>query len=287
MSNKYNIGYIDSDSESDSDSNIEILNNKNENKNDNYTIINIKEKLKKVFEVKNNICITLLDSLSSDLSYNIKHKNINNIEKLLNNLKDDIKFKNIEDILIFAHDFYSTLLVSDVLISDNNLYKSIVKDLNIDKEYIYKKDLHISNNLEKSWTLLLKGKNILIISDYCDKIKEVMNNKHKIYGIDLFPECNMLIMESPKIYDNNSISIKNIKEKFMKKINELERNIDVILIDIKHYSYLFIYELYKLNKSCIQLDDDLKYYFGIYDNDFINNHKDILTKYLNEHWQKV
>jgi hypothetical protein len=162
----------------------------------------------------------------------------------------------------------------------------MIKELNMNNKYINKKDLQISNNLENSWTLLLKGKNILIISDYCDKLKNAMNYKEKIYNIDLFPECNIVIMDSPIIY-NNANTIQDIKEIFMKKINELQREIDVILIDMKYYSYLFVHEFYKLNKSCIQLDEDLKYYFGIYDNDFINNHKDILTKYLNEYWQKV
>jgi hypothetical protein len=278
MSREYNIGYLDSDSDTEIDinknnDNKEIVNNKIE---DNSNIVDIREKLEFIFKIKNNICITFIDSLSIELSHNIKHKNSNNIINSLNNLKDNIKFKNIKDILLYAHDLYSSILVSDVLISNNNLYKSMIKELNMNNNYIHKEDLHISNNLENSWTLLLKGKNILIISDYCDKLKNVMNNKEKIYNIDLFPECNILIMDSPIIY-NNTKTIQDIKEIFMKKINELQREIDVILIDMKYYSYLFIHEFYKLNKSCIQLDEDLKYYFGIYDNDFINNHKDILT----------
>ena len=171
-----------------------------------------------------------------------------------------------------------------IFVKDLN-YKHFSNLLKVNK-YINKKDLHISNNLENSWTLLLKGKNILIISDYYDKLKNAINNIEKIYNIDLFPECNILLMDSPNIY-NNTKTIKEIKETYMNKINEIQSNIDIILIDIKYYSYLFIHEFYKLNKSCIQLDEDLKYYFGIYDNYFINNHKDILTKYLNEYWQKV
>lgn len=292
MSKEYNIEYLDTDSDSDSES-VKEISKKNDNKDivnhkieDNSIIVDIREKLKFIFKVKNNICITFIDSLSIELSHNIKHKNNNNIINLLNNLKDNIKFKDIKDILLYAKDLYTSILISDVLISNNNYYKSMIKELNMNNNYIYKEDLHISKNLENSWTLLLKGKNILIISDYCDKLKNVMNNKEKIYNIDLFPECNIVIMDSPIIY-NNTKTIRDIKEIFMKKINELQSEIDVILIDIKHFSYLFIHEFYKLNLSCIQLDDDLKYYFGIYDNDFINNHKDILTKYLNEHWQKV
>ena len=59
-----------------------------------------------------------------------------------------------------------------------------------------------------------------------------------IYNIDLFPECNILLMDSPNVY-NNSKTIKNIKETYLEKINKIHRDIDIILIDMKHYSYLF------------------------------------------------
>ena len=103
------------------------------------------------------------------------------------------------------------------------------------------------------WTYNLKGRSILILSKYKDIIKEKINDRKEIYGVDLFPECTFVFSEEDKF--------------------------DVVLSDDTSYN--------NTEKSIIHLGDFLNIYFGIVNKTFVENRKDIFRNFLNKHWTVI
>lgn len=143
---------------------------------------------------------------------------------------------------------------------------------------------HIYSN---PWTLALKGKRILLITSFVDSIKEVIDIREKIYGIDLFPECKFLFLKPPITNGSNE------SKEFIDELNDLNKQIeniiddfDVALISCGGYGNLVCNSIYKLNKSAIYVGGVLQMYFGIYGDRWIKERKSILDLYINEYWRR-
>jgi hypothetical protein len=133
------------------------------------------------------------------------------------------------------------------------------------------------------WTLSLKNKKILIISNNNDKINMNINLQKNIYGIDLFPNCFIITLLAPfQTNDNNEFNIEfNI---FIDKLNDIP-DFDIALVSAGAFGNLICNYIYKqLKKSSINVGNVLQMYFGISNTKWIKMRPDIFRLYLNSYW---
>ena len=148
--------------------------------------------------------------------------------------------------------------------------------------------LSIFNNIHiKPWTLQLRGLRILIISAFIESIKEKINDREKIYGIDLFPECNFVFLKPPQTNGSNTSRDFSLELKdFCEKIKEIKDDFDIALCSCGGYGNLVCSYIYDLKKSSIYVGGALQMYFGIYGERWIKENPDIMKLYLNKYWSR-
>tara|TARA_Y100000768_G_scaffold387620_1_gene379524 strand:+ start:715 stop:2541 length:1827 start_codon:yes stop_codon:yes gene_type:complete len=148
--------------------------------------------------------------------------------------------------------------------------------------------LDIFNNIHNDpWTLSLRGKRILIISSFTDSIKEKINIREKIYGIDLFPECEFIFLTPPQTHGENISSTFDIEfNTFVTKIHDIKDSFDVALCSCGGYGNPICSVIYDMGKSAIYVGGVLQMYFGIYGERWMRERPEILRAYMNEHWSR-
>ena len=138
------------------------------------------------------------------------------------------------------------------------------------------------------WTLALKGKRILIISAFTESIKEKIAIREKIYGRDLFPECEFVFLKPPQLSgDNPSQEWQAEFTQFCAKLDSIRENYDVALLScggMGNPICNYIYTEHK--KSAIYVGGVLSMFFGVWGKRWANEKKSILKMYLNEHWSR-
>jgi hypothetical protein len=137
------------------------------------------------------------------------------------------------------------------------------------------------------WTTGLKGKKILIISSFIKSIQKKISIREKIYGIDLFPNCEFIFLKPPQTNGSNESRIFTEElDDFIKQINNVKDDFDVALVSCGGYGNLVCNAIYDMGKSAIYVGGVLQMYFGIYGGRWIRERKDILNIYLNEYWSR-
>jgi hypothetical protein len=133
------------------------------------------------------------------------------------------------------------------------------------------------------WTFALKGKKVLIVSAFEKSIQEKLAVREKIYGIDLFPECEIITICPPQTQGNEVSDEFNIElDKFTEKLKPLDY--DIALVSCGGYGNLVCSEIYKQGKSVIYVGGVLQMYFGILGNRWIKERPDIVKLFVNEYW---
>jgi hypothetical protein len=135
------------------------------------------------------------------------------------------------------------------------------------------------------WTLALKGKKILIISAFIESIKEKIPIREKIYGIDLFPECEFVFCKPPQTNGTNPSRVfdEELRD-FMENVKTLD--FDVALVSCGGYGNLVCNEIYEMGKSAIYVGGVLQMYFGVYGQRWMRERKDIMNLYMNQYWSR-
>tara|TARA_X000000950_G_scaffold289418_2_gene413182 strand:- start:40713 stop:42347 length:1635 start_codon:yes stop_codon:yes gene_type:complete len=159
---------------------------------------------------------------------------------------------------------------------------------NFKKKRVDSETLSIFNHIHiEPWTLKLRGLRILIVSSFIESIKEKINDREKIYNIDLFPECTFVFLKPPQTNGSNpSQDFSKELDYFCKKIKEIENDFDIALCSCGGYGNLVCSYIYDLNKSAIYVGGVLQMYFGIYGERWIRETPDILKIYLNKYWSR-
>ena len=159
---------------------------------------------------------------------------------------------------------------------------------NFKKKRVDSNTLSIFNSIHfKPWTLQLRGLRILIISAFIESIKEKIDYREKIYGIDLFPECSFVFLKPPQTNGSNpsrdfSLELKD----FCEKIKKMKDSFDIALCSCGGYGNLVCSYIYDLKKSSIYVGGALQMYFGIYGGRWIKENPDIMKLYLNKYWSR-
>lgn len=133
------------------------------------------------------------------------------------------------------------------------------------------------------WTLSLQNKKILLLTDKQELNENHINLRNHIYGIDLFPNCKFIFLKINNNYENLIIQL----IKTINYIKNIINDFDIALIDTKYNGNLYCNEIYKCNKSAINIGNVLNIYFGLYDDNFLKDYKIILDIYQNKYWNKI
>jgi hypothetical protein len=137
------------------------------------------------------------------------------------------------------------------------------------------------------WTTGLRGKRILIISSFVKSIKEKIPIREKIYGVELFPECEFVFLKPPQTNGANPSRVfKEELNDFIRQIEEIKDTFDVALVSCGGYGNLVCNAIYEMGRSSIYVGGVLQMYFGIYGARWLRERKDIMNLYMNEYWSR-
>ena len=141
------------------------------------------------------------------------------------------------------------------------------------------------NIYNNPWSISLKEKRLLIISEFNNIIREKLNNREKIYGINLYPECEFTFIDL--LEEDKILSYNILLEKILNEIKKNSHNFDVALLSCGGLSNLILPTIDDIGKSGIVMNNFLETSFGIYNSDFEERHQDIIKLYKNEYWTKI
>jgi hypothetical protein len=135
------------------------------------------------------------------------------------------------------------------------------------------------------WTLALKGKKVLIVSAFEKSIKEKIPIREKIYGIDLFPDCELITVCPPQTQGTEPSDEFDVElNRFIEILKPLEY--DIALVSCGGYGNLVCDAIYQQGKSAIYVGGVLQMYFGILGNRWIIERPDIVKLFFNEYWSR-
>lgn len=162
----------------------------------------------------------------------------------------------------------------------------IVNKIQRDKVWAYTMDIfHFIHT--NPWTHTLRGKRLLIISPFVYSIKEKIEIREKIYGIDLFPECKFVLLQPPQTQGTNPSRPFNIElENMVKFIDNIKDQFDIALVSCGGYGNLVCNQIFNMGKSAIYVGGVLQMYFGIYGGRWLKERSDILRIFMNEYWSR-
>jgi hypothetical protein len=173
------------------------------------------------------------------------------------------------------------------------VYRSISDSHNF-ITHIYKKEtlwaftfdiFHFIFNMP--WTHALKGKRLLIISPFVESFKEKVSIREKIYGVDLFPDCEFVFIKPPQTQGSNPSAEFDVElNKFMKEVESIKDSFDVALCSCGGYGNLVCSGIYDMGKSAIYVGGVLQMYFGVLGQRWLRERADVVRLFLNEHWSR-
>jgi hypothetical protein len=273
-----------------------------------YNFLNENERLYKYIinklDKNSNFIIPRIAGIENQLAYYgvlLKNHNTfqpNAFDKILQTMKNNagIKISNMNSIIKYSQAYLDAFHHADIYFDwepCGNVAKWIMDSLmfihaNFQKNRVWALTLDIFNYIQSiPWTHSLNGKRILIVSAFTESIQEKLENREKIYGIDLFPNCEFIFIKPPQTQgENHSREFYIELNEFTDKIRNISNTFDVALVSCGGYGNLVCSEIYKMGKSAIYVGGVLQMYFGIYGTRWERERLDILRLYHNEHWSR-
>ena len=235
-----------------------------------------------------NINFNTLNLITTTLDY---YTDTIDETKYKNELKMNDLNNNVEENIDFLKNYMKSILNSNMLLINTcydqeykqmgNMYDTIYKSIDKDK-LLWSKTLNIFDYIKlEPWTLSLKNKKILLITPYNDLIKLQINDINKIYQPSIFNNSKFDFLDIEMV-DINNLHTNNLN-KVLSNIDNYDFDIALCFDDI--YGNIISHELYKKNKSCINMGNILLLYFGIYTKKDILEYKEAIELYFNSYWK--
>ena len=122
------------------------------------------------------------------------------------------------------------------------------------------------------------------------KIQDFESKVHireKIYGIDLFPDCELSFIKPPQTQaDNPSRPFDVELDEFMKRLYNIKDTFDIALCSCGGYGNLVCAGLFDMGKSAIYVGGVLQMYFGVYGQRWLRDRPDVFKLYRNDTWSR-
>jgi hypothetical protein len=190
---------------------------------------------------------------------------------------------------LYLHAFYNCEIYANWCPNDN-VYKvthqPVIEHLFPTKETIYALTFDIFNFIHHTpWTLALRGKRLLFISPFEDLIQQRIAIRQEIYGIDLFPDCEILTIKPPQTQGFEKSMEFNIElNKFFEQLFVMLPHFDIALVSAGGYGNIICDQLFQMGKSAIYIGGVLQMYWGIFGQRWLHDRPDIIRLYMNSHW---
>jgi len=137
------------------------------------------------------------------------------------------------------------------------------------------------------WTRALRGKRVLIISPFKESFESKVHLREKIYGIDLFPDCELSFIKPPQTQaDNPSRPFDVELNDFMQRLYNIKDTFDIALCSCGGYGNLVCAGLFDMGKSAIYVGGVLQMYFGVYGQRWLRDRPDVFKLYRNDTWSR-
>ena len=164
----------------------------------------------------------------------------------------------------------------------------ILDNFFIGKETIYSEVYDIYHYIYgRPWTLALNGKRLLMISNFEESIKEKIHIRKEIYGVDLFPNCEIITIRPPQTQGTEDSQEFDVElNKFTQRLDKIKDKYDVALVSCGGYGNLVCSHIHKSGKSAIYVGGVLQMYWGILGNRWFNDRPDIIRLFLNNTWTR-
>jgi hypothetical protein len=257
----------------------------------------------KKFENNEHFIVPRISNIETDFSmmgdlikmFGMKPEFHNILKRKLPEMKNNagIKLSSIESIVLFSQMYINAFENSEMFFgwemyggmsNIKQSYNYIKNKMN--KPIIWASVLDVYHYIYACpWTLALKGKKVLIVSSFAKSIETKIPIREKIFGIDLFPDCEIIAVAPPQTQGNNVSEEFQIElQKFTSKLDLLEY--DIALVSAGGYGNIICNYIYNKGKSAIYVGGVLQMYFGILGSRWLTDRPDVIRLFLNEHWSK-
>jgi len=136
----------------------------------------------------------------------------------------------------------------------------------------------------RPWTLALKGKRVLLVSQLEESIKEQLTKTHA-YGMNLFPECTFVFLKPPQTAgDEMSLDWHDEIEIFYRKLEKITDEYDVALVSAGGYGNIICNKIFSFKKQAIYVGGVMQMFWGILGNRWLVERGLTTGLYLNENW---
>lgn len=226
---------------------------------------------------------------------NNKNKVMPYISREINTMKSNagIKITNLSSLEKYAELYLSSFQNSELYFTWEpwgGVYRFYNKSINfITNTFKTQTKLWATNCLDLfhhiyniPWTLSLKGKRILVICAFTKSINKQLGHLKEIYGIDLFPDCEFILLKPPQTQGSNNSKEWNLEfNDFCKEIDKVKDNYDIALVSCGGYGNLVCDYIYNSGKSAIYVGGVLQMYFGIIGKRWLEKRSEVLELFLN------
>jgi hypothetical protein len=185
-------------------------------------------------------------------------------------------------------EIYGTWAPFDAVYRSSSTTYEVLNKLFKNKETFYSEALDIFHYIYSTpWTFALKDKRILIISAFKESIDKKIENRKDIYGIDLFPNCEIITIKPPQTQGNEESEEFYIElTKFTNELDKIVDKYDIALVSCGGYGSLVCSHIYNSGKSAIYIGGVLQMYWGILGTRWFNDRPDIIRLFLNKNWSR-
>jgi hypothetical protein len=205
-----------------------------------------------------------------------------------------IKLTSVESVMTYSSMYTESFFNCDMYLdweSYGDVYKNYEVSIKymrtkLNKQILWASIMDIYHYIfSNPWTHALRGKRVLIISSFEKSIQEKIPIREKIYGVDLFPDCELITICPPQTQGNNISEEFTVElERFTKELDNLEY--DIALVSCGGYGNLVCNHIYTRGKSAIYVGGVLQMFFGIIGNRWFIDRPDIVRLFMNSHWSR-
>jgi hypothetical protein len=141
----------------------------------------------------------------------------------------------------------------------------------------------------RPWTLALRGKRVLFISPFAESIRDkaAPEVRARIYGIDLFPDCEILTLVPPQTHaDNPAREFGEELADFCARLDAVKDTYDVALVSCGGYANAVCAHIFESGKSAMYVGGTLQMMWGILGQRWMRETPDVVRLFLNETWTR-
>ena len=237
---------------------------------------------------ENNRKILTSRLMKNVFDFTSNHCNIKN-EEFINNLI--VLNKNlITNSHVILHTTPVTKIFKENIKECDNIINLSKKGGNI---ILNESVVSLTNRVDETlWLETIKNKTILVISENNKYISQQTQKLNELWGNrKVFENCDIYTIQAPNNEDEHQIDAMEYMKKYINflfdRLGEKFQTIDLILIGDTIYSCFLTNLFHNNKKTVLDVGQNLELYFGLYNDNILQDYKQVIDLYKNKHWIKI